>query len=355
MFVDIAILSAFLHFAMSSRSSKQSTFDYGSEDGGSDCGSVRTRKGRKSGDLCDGAGANIDMEEFRRCKRVVAKAIQKSPQAARRLCFLVEQGKLGKAKTTGTGDMEVLPPCANKWTLLGAERIRLVLKNLCDEIDMAMLNLMKLEDLKELINYALALCRKGCSVTSKVWGQLKFGARERYAEIKGNRLKGIVFVRNGDKKAPYAEVDYGKKGCYSLGNAPSNKKKFTKLLHVSGAVAKLNPPCEAGSYIVQNDDDHMAKIVNKNNLTQIVCKDVFKADNQESCIPDLWADERVGQCKPSPVKASDLKELCDGVVDEAAPIVLRLPAEDAVAATPPAKKASKGRSMQSSGPPAKRR
>merc|ERR1712110_514053 len=120
--------------------------------------------------------------------------------------------------------------------------------------------MMKIKDLNELVDYALALGRP-CAVPSKVWGQLKNGSAQRYEALGNNRLDVIHIEQKGDEKSRYADVDYGKGGVYRKVTRGSRKtQKIVAVVHVStGTLVYLGTPLDPSYYTVYNNADTKAK------------------------------------------------------------------------------------------------
>ena len=73
---------------------------------------------------------------------------------------MIEAGKL-KAHRKNDGEFAILPPCTDKYILIGKERMVQVLMLLHPDAEQKMFDDMKLEDLKGLLQWALVLDELG--------------------------------------------------------------------------------------------------------------------------------------------------------------------------------------------------
>ena len=155
-----------------------------------------TSKGKRSR-VQDDLGGSVDQGRYQRARNTVNKAMRENPQIAYRLEYIVEHGSVSSKRSKVVSkdpDMEVLPSCSNTYTLIGKIRIMKLLmlfrpleKDPTSTWNQRCIEFMKLDDLKLLICYALC-CTSQCHVPSKVWGQLRNAAVERYKSIGNNRL-----------------------------------------------------------------------------------------------------------------------------------------------------------------------
>ena len=73
------------------------------------------------------------------------------------------------------------------------------------------------------------------------------------------------------------------------------------LTHVSAGTARLTPPLDSSYTIVNNNDDHAAKLVSPTSTVEMICYNVFKMKKMGHLIPAALADDRVGMSlSPSP-------------------------------------------------------
>jgi hypothetical protein len=135
-------------------------------------------------------------------------------QMARKLAFLVTSGKMRSTRNPSEGGL-TLPPCANKYHLIGRERIIELLKLCYKDINIAALKTLALEDLQIIIRYTLCLDVK-CAIPTRVWDGVKTHALQRYEHIGGNRLEHLVFLKKGDGKRTYYELSYADGGAFKL-------------------------------------------------------------------------------------------------------------------------------------------
>ena len=148
---------------------------------------------------------------------------------------MIQAGKL-KAHRKNDGEFAILPPCTNKYILIGKERMVQVLMLLHPDAEQKMFDDMKLEDLKGLLQWALVL-DENCAAPSKIWGELKAGAREPYKELGDNRLEPMIYAQQGDRKVSYVEPDYVAGGCYKKVIGVHNKKRAIVAIKHVGVVA----------------------------------------------------------------------------------------------------------------------
>ena len=64
---------------------------------------------------------------------------------------------------------------------------------------------------------------------------------ECYQDLGGKHLDSLVVKKEGDVKAPHAEVAFEKTGACTLVAHVRQKTEFVSLMHVSGATVKPNP------------------------------------------------------------------------------------------------------------------
>ena len=132
---------------------------------------------------------NIDLARVRKARSKVWEAM-KDAQIALRFEYLVDKDVL-KKKTKLQGDLATVPPCCNKYDMLGKDRLLELLCDMEPTLDIDTFNLCQLEDLKILVHYALAAARPH-AVPSKIWGELKMNSKTRYGALGGNRLQELV-------------------------------------------------------------------------------------------------------------------------------------------------------------------
>ena len=112
----------------------------------------------------------LDEGRLRAARKKVNDAM-KNPETAVKLEYVVNKNILNKKKGA-TGDAAVLPPCCNKYDLLGKDRLVELVKFCEDSLDVSKLQMMYVEDLRKLTDYGNALDRP-CAIPGKVWGECK--------------------------------------------------------------------------------------------------------------------------------------------------------------------------------------
>ena len=266
------------------------------------------KRAASSGNLSEG----IDAERLQHAKKVVLEGIR-HPETCMRLAFLIEKEKL---KTTRKSNPDhVLANCQNKYILIGKENIIQLLLALEDKLVEEVLRFMKLEDLQELLTFALCLAEK-CAVHSKNWSELVTNAQMRYNKVLGGiRLMAVVFVKRGDNRVFYYIVDYDRGGCYKLIHKNANpKSNFVAIEHVSGIRAPLKPQLEHTWKLSGNNDDRKAKLVQPGTVSEIPVMNIFEKCGLAQELPEqLWL-ERVGCTPPMTPRPKGRKPtlaLCD--------------------------------------------
>lgn len=262
--------------------------------------STTASKAGKRGVIGAGLVESVDAEQYAAARKLVNKAMKDDMQTAMRFAYLVTSGKIINKRKTDEPDGEhaILPGCANKYMLLGKDRIVALLIFLCTHLLKSILDHMHLPDLVELLDYALCLAKK-CAVPSKVWGQLKAHAKIRYDAIGGGRLGHLVFVKRGDEKAYYYEVLFPDGGAYSL-VLDKKKTKVMAVTHCSGITAKCSPPLVGKFVIENNNSDALAKLTSVDSIMDIPIVRIFKKEGLDHKLPMVLDDSRVGQASPSP-------------------------------------------------------
>lgn len=196
-------------------------------------------KGKRRSLLQEGLGDAVDQAQVSKARKLVNDAMAKDPPTALRLAYLISTNSLGKA---AKGKSQMLPGCANKYSMIGKDRSIAILCRLSTKVDKDVLGSIRKEDLVTLLNFALVL-DEPCAVPSKVWIQVLEAALSRYEEVGFQRLDDVVFVRKGDAKVFYTEVDYAQGGCFKLNSTMRQKVKvYTSITHCSGTTTKLTPP-----------------------------------------------------------------------------------------------------------------
>ena len=152
---------------------------------------------------------------------------------------------------------------------------------------------------------------KNCAVRSKMWRELKAGARERYKELGDNRLESMIYVQQGDRKVSYVEPDYVAGGCYKKVIGVHNKKQaIVAIKHVGGTVAKLKKPLVMNYVISKNQWDRDAKLVADDAENEIPVMKIFTLAGLEHKIPEYLAHVRVGQAT-SPLQSKPHKSMLE--------------------------------------------
>ena len=266
----------------------------------------------KRGKVLDCLGDTVAHEEIARARKVVINAVRTDDQMARKLAFLVTSGKLRSRSSPLEGKL-TLPPCANKYHLIGRERIMELLLDLFPKFNGVALKTLALEDLQTLIRFALCLHVR-CAIPTRVWDGVKRHAMERYKAIGGNRLERIVFVKKGEGKRIYYEVNYDEGGAYKL---VKKGKKIVGLQHCNGVSAKVVPALDDVYTIKDNNLDDLATLVSNDNISEIPVKKVFEKDKKGNLIPTMLTEDRIGQ---SPNKQGHTKKellaISDGRADD---------------------------------------
>jgi hypothetical protein len=269
--------------------------EYGDSDSTLGKRTVGKRRKVADGNFCD----NIDEGRAATARKIVTQAI-KDPQPSLRLQFVIER-VIAKDTTKRTGDMASLPPCSNKYHLIGKDRSIELFTIFNPAFDKAKLQLMKKADVDELQDFVLALHRP-CAVPAKIWGALKQASLVRYTQI-GDRAKSLVLVERGDAKSRYVEIDWEATGAYAKNFKGSKKdRKIVSLTHVSGDTVKLVPPLDDSYRLTDNHNDWKAKFVSDKNPAEVLCWKVFEKAGKLDVIPKFLEDSRVGMPTPSPTK-----------------------------------------------------
>lgn len=275
--------------ALSSGSSSEALSSCSTRD--SSAGSGSRRSGRGPIGVSGGLGEQIDVSQYQKAKRTIAEAV-KDMQTALQLAHIIDSGSLRKSRRKGK--LETLPPCCNKYRLLGKDRAIELLMHLEPTFEQEILDQVKVNDLYTLIEYAICVSEK-CALPSKVWTEVLDAACRRYHKL-GKRLSNIVFECKGDAKARYYDVDYKNTGCFKLVKpAKGGKKVWTHITHVSGYTAKLSPALESSFYIHNNHNEHEAKLVSANSIHEVPVIKIFEGAKLLHVIPTVQHHTRVGQ------------------------------------------------------------
>ena len=96
---------------------------------------------------------HVDAERYSAARNKVILAMKSDPNYAYRFAFIVDKGAMSTKKKATDPDAQILPNCANKYGLLGQDRIKEIIMFSQPGMSRALLDLMKLEDLKTLISY----------------------------------------------------------------------------------------------------------------------------------------------------------------------------------------------------------
>ena len=304
---------------------------------------------RRRLDVQDNLGEHVDAAELAKAKALLTKVMKEDPVQTRRLAYLVESGKVKSGKPQkATGDDAILPPCVNKYELLRSERVVEMLLFMDPDAGLVPmeLELMRLEDQRRLLRFALALSKKGCALSSKRWGSAKQGAKDRYDSLGGNRLRGLTFVKKGDDRYVYYVVEYPAGAAYTLEKHPKKSSMFFRLCHVSGKTARLTPMLDNSWHIVDNDDDREAYLVSPKEVYVVPCKRVFEKAgiDPSTFLPVLLDDTRVGVSMTARSSSSSALALCDGEVEpqETSAKVKQPPRTPKAGGAPPARMNVKG-------------
>ena len=274
--------------------------DIGDDD---DMSTPRAKAGRRSNGVQDGFAEGLEADQVRIAKKTVVAAMKANPLIAHKLAFLITTNKLTKKAKKGNGDY-MLSPCQNKFRLIGKDRIIELLMAADENLDKKILEMMKLGDLQQLLDYAFAIDARS-AVPSKLWSQLKKACMDRYESIGGGRLGRLTFERKDDNKSYYYEVDYGSGGVYELVTKKVGRKtQVVAITHGNGTTADVQPPLDGEFVLEDNDKDREAKLVSVGGLSDVPVARVFKKVDKLDEIPEAWYIERVGapSTPPSVVK-----------------------------------------------------
>ena len=106
---------------------------------------------------------SVDDQRVKDARKNVNLAMKNSSMALR-LDFIVKKYMKEGSKMVQTGDAKVLPPCINKYEMLGRERFAIMIHHLAPRLTIELLRLMRLDDLKLLMDFAI-LARRPCAFT----------------------------------------------------------------------------------------------------------------------------------------------------------------------------------------------
>jgi hypothetical protein len=267
-----------------------------SDAGSVDTGSLGTGigRGRRRTAVQSGLGDTLNEAQYQRDKRTITTIINKDRATARHFAFLIETDTLSK-KARLTGEDEVLSSCTNKLSILDSKKtVELLL--LMDPVNMEKTTLegMRKTGLTQLLAYAVCASDK-CALPSKHWGTVKAKLCERYEDVIGNRLEHVVFLRRGDDRVGYFEVDWEQGGCFELVKGKGKNKKFIAIRHVStNATAKLKPNLDESYKIENNNKEAEARLVSRTTDFEACVLSIFVKQDLANLLPSEVCLHRVG-------------------------------------------------------------
>ncbi len=201
----------------------------------------------------------------------------------------------------------MLPSCTNKLSILDSKKtVELLLLMDPANMDKTTLEGMRKTGLTQLMAYALCAMDK-CALPSKHWGTVKAKLCERYEDVHSNRLDHLVFLRRGDDKVGYFEVDWEKGGCFELVRGKGKNKKFIAIRHVSSnATAKLNPNLDESYKIENNHKEADARVTSSTTDFEARVHSIFVKQDLADFLPSEVCLHRVGPYNtPSPSKGRE--------------------------------------------------
>ena len=204
-------------------------------------------KRKRVGAIDDNLDEKIDHREYVKNRDFVYQAMEADHDIAKRLRYLIEEGKV-TTKVSKRVKQDLLPPCCNKFGLLRKERLQQVLAALeRKKYTTAVTSNMEIDEMRNGLCFAL-FAKKTCNLMSKNFPDLLERATSRYEKL-NRRLRDIPLTQLPNGKYVHKWATHG---CFKL-MLSEGQDTYDRVAHpLTGIVIPLTDPLALHFHITMN-------------------------------------------------------------------------------------------------------